>query len=149
MAEEKLPFIRNDLFKVPDSPNEKPYLVGSKCNSCERIFFPRRSICPDCRKENTMGDLPLSRKGIVRTGVIAHTAPLGFKPPYAMAWIDLPEGVRIFSPVVDDELLRQFLIPGTDSLQSGFNVELVIEKVREDDDGNDVIGYKFRALQNN
>lgn len=146
MVEEGLPFVRNDLFKMPASSETKPYLVGSRCTSCRRTFFPRRAICCDCLKENTMEEIPLSRRGEIYTGVIAHTAPLGFKAPYAMAYIDLPEEVRLFSQLVNGERLKEFLIPGTDSLRPGIEVELVIEKIREDDAGNDVIGYKFRPI---
>ncbi len=144
---ESIPFIREDLFKIPASPGEKPYLVGSRCTNCGRVFFPRRTVCCDCLIADTMKEKPLSRTGKISAGVIAQTAPLGFKPPYATAFIDLPEGIQLFAQLVDGELLRECLIPGTDCLQPGTEVELTIEKIREDDAGNDVIGYKFKPLK--
>ena len=94
-----------------------------------------------------MEELPLSRRGKISAGVIAHVAPVGFKPPYAMAYVDLPEGVRLFSQLTDVELCNEFVVPGTELLQPGTEVELVIEKIREDDAGNDVIGYKFKLVK--
>ena len=145
MAEKRLPFIRDDLFRIPSSG--EPYLIGSRCTSCGRVFFPRRTICCDCLLEGTMEEMPLSRRGKVYFGVIAHTAPLGFEAPYVVGYIDLPEGVRLFSQLVDGELYKDLVLPGTEILRPGTEVELVIEKIREDDTGSDVIGYKFKPVK--
>ena len=37
--------------------------------------------------------------------------------------------------------------PVEDCLHIGMEVELVIDKIREDEQGNEVIGYKFRPVQ--
>ena len=87
-----------------------------------------------------MEEVPLSTRGAIDTFTVIHVAPLGFKAPYVQAFVNLPEGVRIFS-----------LITGCDPLQNdlkdGSEVELVIEKIREDEKGNDLIGYKFRPVK--
>lgn len=146
-SEECLPFIRNDLFIIPSSGLEKPFLLGSKCSKCGRVFFPKRSVCPDCLEEGTMGNLRLSNKGKLHVGVIAHAAPVGFKHPYVVGYVDLPEGVRIFSQIKDAKICEDFLQPGTEMLIPGIEMELIVEKIREDDEGNDVIGYKFAPIK--
>lgn len=146
-SQERLPFIRNDLFVVPSSHSEKPYLLGSKCTKCGRVFFPRRTICSDCLIEVALEDLPVGRRGKLHVGSIAHTAPIGFKPPYVVGYIDLPEGLRIFSEIKDFQICQDFLIPGTEMLIPGTEMELIIEKIREDEEGNEVIGYKFMPIR--
>ena len=146
-SEEHMPFIRNDLFVVPHDGSGEPFLLGSKCTRCGRAFFPRKTVCPDCLIEGTMQDLPLSTRGKLYTGTIAHTAPLGFKPPYVVGYTDLPEGVRVFSEIKDFQICQDYLVPGTEMLAPGTEMELVIEKIREDDEGNDVIGYKFMPVK--
>jgi len=55
-----------------------------------------------------------------------------------MGFVELPEGVRV-----------QTLFTGCDpdSLEIGMDVELVIEKLFEDQEGHDVITYKFRPVE--
>jgi uncharacterized OB-fold protein len=57
--------------------------------------------------------------------------------PYAFGYVELPEGVRIES-----------LFTGCDfeNLEIGLCVELVLEKISEDEQGNDVVCHKFRPL---
>jgi uncharacterized protein len=64
-------------------------------------------------------------------------APYKGPVPYALAWVELPEGVRFETLLTDCNF---------DALQVGMEVELVIEKLHEDEDGNEVLAYKFRPL---
>ncbi len=131
--------IREGLFYQPISPNERPYLIGSKCNLCGYVSFPKRVICPMCLKEGTMKEVPLSNKGKINTFTISRVAPVGFKAPYIQAYVDLPEGPKVFSLITGCE-------PSGEALQIGTEVELVIDKIREDDEGYEIIGYKFRPI---
>ncbi len=114
------------------------YLIGSKCRTCGRVFFPRCVACLVCMTE-TVEEIPLSRRGTIDTFTVVHVAPIGFKPPYIQAFVDLPEGPRIFSLITGCDPLKN-------DLKEGAPVEIVIEKVREDEKGNDLIGYKFRPI---
>ena len=138
------PFLRQDLFKVPSSPDEKPYLIGGKCKRCGRYFFPRKTVCSSCLEEGTMQDVPLSRRGKIHESCCSFVAPVGYKAPHIAAWIDLPEKIRIFAILegVDVSLLR----PEDAPLNPGTEVELVIGKIREDERGEDVIAYKFKPV---
>ena len=71
------------------------------------------------------------------TFTITHQGPKGFTTPYASGYIDLPEGVRIYSLLTDWNSVK---------LEPGLEMELVLGKICEDTEGNDLIGYKFRPL---
>ena len=121
-------------------PDEKPYLIGGKCTSCGKVTFPKTYVCSVCMTEGSIEEVPLGTRGVIDTFTVIHVAPLGFRAPYVQAFVNLPEGLRIFS-----------LITGCDPLQNdlkdGSEVELVIEKIREDEKENDLIGYKFRPVR--
>ena len=127
------------IFHEATSSTDKPHLIGSKCRACGRVFFPKRSICRVCMLEDTMEEIPLSTRGKIDTFTVVRVAPLGFKAPYIQAFVDLPEGQRIFSLITGCE-------PSEDALKEGQEVELVIDKITEDEKGNDLIGYKFRPV---
>jgi uncharacterized OB-fold protein len=127
------------MIHEPSGPADKAYLIGSKCRLCGRVFFPKCSVCRVCMTDNTIEEIPLSTKGVIDTFTVVHVAPLGFKAPYIQAFVDLPEGPRIFSLITGCDPLEN-------SLQEGTVVEIVIEKITKDERGNDLIGYKFRPV---
>jgi uncharacterized OB-fold protein len=122
------------------SPSDKSYLIGSRCRVCGRTFFPKQSVCRICMVDDTMEETALSTKGKIDTFTVVHVAPMGFKAPYIQAFVDLPEGPRIFSLITGCE-------PSEDALKTGVEVEVVIDKITEDEKGNDLIGYKFRPIE--
>ncbi len=136
MEKKSLPMLPGIIHEA-QGPQDHAYLIGSKCWNCGRVFFPKCSACRACMTDDAIEETPLSTKGRIDTFTVVHVAPVGFKAPYIQAFVDLPEGPRIFS-----------LISGCDPLENdlhdGSEVELVIEKIREDEKGNDLIGYKFR-----
>jgi uncharacterized OB-fold protein len=79
----------------------------------------------------------LSSRGRLFTFTINHQGPKEFSTPYASGFIDLPEGVRIYSLLTDWQ---------TKDLKIGAEMQLVIEKIKEDDEGNVVLGYKFQPI---
>jgi len=121
-------------------PGERPYLIGGKCKTCGKVCFPKAYVCSVCMTADSMEEVPLSTRGLIDTFTVIHVAPLGFKAPYVQAFINLPEGVRIFSLITGCDPLHN-------DLKDGSEVELVIEKIREDEKGNDLIGYKFRPVE--
>ncbi len=132
--------IREGILHLPTSPKENPYLIGSKCSHCGNVSFPKKVVCPACVRDDTMQEIPLSRIGKINSFTVAHVAPPGFKAPYIVAYVDFPEVSRVFGLVTGCE-------PVEESLQIGMEVEVVVDKIREDDKGNDLIGYKFRPVK--
>lgn len=88
--------VRQGLFYQPTSPDEKPYLIGSKCSACGYVAFPKRPVCPICIREGTMNEIALSTRGRINTFTISRVASIGFKAPYIQAYVDLRRGQGYF-----------------------------------------------------
>ena len=136
MAEKKKVPLKEGLFHESASPGDPPYLIGTKCVACGYVAFPRAVVCPSCMKENSMQEVPLSRRAKLDTFTVLRQAPSGFTAPYVVGTVTLPEGVKIFTIITGVE-------PRDDALKIGQEMELVIEKVREDEKGNEIIAWKF------
>ena len=112
-------------------------LLANKCKACGQVFFPKVSPCFTCFNDD-MEELTLSRRGELYSYTIGRMASLHFQPPYALGYVVMPEGVRIFSPleVAEDEF---------EKLRVGMEMEVIIGKLWEEE-GNEVIGYKFKPV---
>lgn len=112
-------------------------LVGCRCRQCGQIIYPCREVCLNCMSRD-MEKLNLSRQGKLYSFTIVHMPSEHFKPPYAIGWIELPEGIRIFSQI------RGWQEP---SLEIGMEMELAVEKLWDDAE-KEVMGYIFRPSAN-
>jgi len=131
--------LREGIFRIPASPGEKPALVGSRCPRCGEHFFPKRAICLACGQVG-LGEAYLTGPGKIWTFTIARMTPPGslIEAPYVVAQVELPERVIVQSVLSDCDV---------DSVRVDMPVELVLEKVKEDEEGNDVVAFKFRLTQ--
>lgn len=129
--------VAEGLFTFPPTRDEPPALLASRCEVCGASFFPRRSQCPRCADGGRLVDSTLGCRGtIYACTVVRVPSPVGIEPPYAYGYVDIPkDGVRVFA---------LFTGASPESFAPGQEVELVLEPVRRDDQGRDVIGYKFR-----
>ncbi len=128
------------IFSYPLAEGEKPALLGSQCTKCGRSFFPKRSLCPGCFEEGTMKNMALDRRGVIYSSTVVRVpSPAGIKPPYAYGYVDIPgNNIRVFA-----------LFTGVDpnSFATGQEVELVLEPVTVNKQGQQVIGYKFKPIE--
>ena len=133
--------IRDGLFTLP-SLSQEPYLIGNKCLSCGEHYFPKAMTCHKCKslKDGGLEEAKLSRYGKLYTYGIVRVAPVGFTAPYAIGYIDLPEGLRVWSLISECDY---------NLLKIGMDMKLVVEKIKEDENGNDVVCYKFKPIQSN
>ena len=129
-------------------PPEEPHLIGTKCNSCGSVFFPRVKSCraPFCEQAKPAEDVLLSRRGKLFTFTVNYyQPPPPYHPPtpfapFAVAVVELPEGITV----------QGMVVPGHDekTLRIGMEMELVVDKLYEDEQGNDIMAWKFRPAQN-
>jgi hypothetical protein len=71
-----------------------------RCNSCRKVYFPPRPFCPSCAsREVTV--FRASGKGRLYSYVIHHRPVPGFTPPYAIAVVELDEGPRMMTNIVE------------------------------------------------
>jgi uncharacterized protein len=76
-------------------------LLGQRCGDCQRFAHPPRPMCPHCHSLKRE-IVRLSGRGTVYSWVIPrHPAPLGFSEAPVVALIELEEGIRLVSNVVD------------------------------------------------
>lgn len=88
-----------------------------------------------------MEQITLSRRGkLYSYSLIQGGAPAGFQVPYAVGYVDLPEGIRLFCQLVDCE-------PYDEILQFGIDVEMIVGRITGDEFGNDLMGYQFRPVR--
>ena len=110
-------------------------LLANRCKSCGHIFFPKAVFCLTCYGED-MEELKLGRRGKLYSYTVGNMPSSHFQPPYAIGYVDMPEGVRIFAPLKMTEG-KPFKI--------GMEMEVVTEKLWQEGD-NEVIGYKFKPV---
>ena len=136
----KIP-IDKELWEQPETPNEKPRLLGSHCAACGETYFPRKKKgwCLRCHKK-TLADVKLDNKGKIASFTIVEQAPAGgfYKGtvPYAFGFVDLTDQVRIKTLFTND-----FKI-----LKIGSEVELVIDTLYVDEQGNEVTTFRFQPV---
>lgn len=76
-------------------------LLGQRCADCSRLVHPPRPMCPSCQslKRETV---KLSGRGTVYSWVIPrHPPAVGFAEPPIVALIELEEGIRLVSNVIE------------------------------------------------
>jgi len=125
-------------------PSDRPSLIGSRCKSCGTYCFPKNSMCPnpDC-KNKEMEQMLLSRKGKLWSYTVHYyQPPPPFRAsdpfmPFGVGVIELPEGLKVLSMLTTSD---------PNLLKIGMEMELLIDKMFEDKEGNEFLTWKFRPL---
>lgn len=78
-------------------------LLLPKCQDCGTYRFPPGPMCPQCRSTRTQWAVASGRGKVYSWVVVHHPILPIFAPevPYAVALIELEEGVRMASNIVD------------------------------------------------
>src|SRR5271170_5628027 len=72
-----------------------------RCDACANVYFPPRPFCPACASRK-VSVFKASGKAKLYSYVINHRpAAPGFTPPYAIAIVELDEGPRMMSNILD------------------------------------------------
>lgn len=129
--------ILEGLFEMFD---DGPHLIGGRCRECAEVTFPANPFCPRCCRQTTE-KIALGRRGVLYSFTIQRFRPpppyRGPDPfaPYGVGLIELPEGLRVTAVLEESDPER---------LRVGMEMGLLITKFFVDDDGNEVMGYKFK-----
>ena len=136
-AEKKIIPLQEGLFE--QGSDGKYHLLASRCNSCRRTFFPKRKYCGKCGSPDSVEVITLSDRGKVFsfTQIDRKSMYTIIEPPYMEAEVEMPEGVNIFT--VLDKCDPQ-------KVDFGMEVEIYVDKVKQDEQGNDVIAFKFKPV---
>ena len=115
----------------------QPRLMGGLCAECGAKVFPKPKICSACWATDQQ-DLALATRGKLYSFSVVHAARKGWPSPYAIAYVDLDDGVRICAPLEAD--LSQ--PPPLD-----IAVELIVGPLRVEADGSPVLSHRFKRVQ--
>jgi len=119
--------------------DNQPHLVGTQCSTCGAAFFPPRYICSYCLTDEGVQKARLGNKGKLYSYTIIHVASKEFNPPYAFGFVIIePENIRIPTVLTGFDL--------DEELKSGTEMEMVIETLRHDEHGNEIVSYMFRPV---
>lgn len=113
---------QNKLYPFFDALKEGR-LINSECPNCKEMFWPPRSICPNCL-DDKLEWKELSTEGTVAAFSVQESGvPLGFKAPLIFAVVEIENRVRLFTHLVDSEVK---------DVEIGIKVKLAVEKVDGD-----------------
>jgi len=132
--------IKNGLFHIPATRDDKPYLIGSRCRICGNTAFPKKVVCVTCRQNDTMAEIALGPYGTLETYAVMRVGPPDFPPPYMVGYVRMKEGPLVFAQITGCEIEDDALEPGTE-------MELIIDKIKKDSKGNNVLAWKFKPVK--
>ena len=77
-------------------------LTGVRCGHCGELAIPPKEFCSACG-QHAWEPVPLSGDGVVTSYTVIRVAPSGHaaEAPYAVAVVQLKEGVSLLGRVVD------------------------------------------------
>lgn len=112
-------------------------LEAGRCKGCGKISFPPRSKCPKCGGAE-MEKTVLPDHGVVKTFTVIHTPPSQFsdEAPYAVGIVELANGVKITSQIVDCPL---------EDVKIGQKVKIEFRRVQADGEAG-VICYGYKCV---
>lgn len=100
--------------------------VVQHCGSCDSYIYYPRVICPYCGDSSRLSYRESEGRGTVYTFTVCHRPGHPYfkdAVPYVVAMVELAEGVRIMSNIVDCD---------PDEVYIGMPVQVVLEPVNDD-----------------
>jgi uncharacterized OB-fold protein len=142
--------IKKGVIKFPESADDRPCLIGSKCKSCGDVSYPARYFCPKCGSEGEA--FHFGAFGEIITHTTVYQGGFGIKTPYAVGMIHFPElndpELTIVAQIVDCE---------PDEVYIGMPEEMIIDRTRLTLVGGFmkmmgmppeyVVGFKYRPIK--
>jgi uncharacterized OB-fold protein len=127
-------------------PSENPALLGSRCTACGIVSFPAAESCMACSgQEVSVEELP--RRGTLWTWTVQQFMPKtpynsGETPetfqPFGVGYVELPGGVRVEGRLTESD---------PDRLRIGMEMDVVFDTYRVEENGDEVIGFFFRPVE--
>jgi uncharacterized OB-fold protein len=117
----KPPMAEDNAWWWEQAANDK--LVIQRCTGCSALRHPPRPMCDGCRSTEWDFIESSGRGTLASFTVLHHPQVPGYEYPLTIALVDLEEGTRIVSELVDCE---------RESVSIGMSVEA---RIHEDEDG--------------
>ena len=84
-------------------------LLLQSCTACKHVYFPPRPFCAVCGSRE-VSVVEASGKATLHSYVIHHRKVPGFTPPYAIAVVELAEGPRMMTNIIDSPQTPEALV---------------------------------------
>jgi|TARA_B100000959_G_scaffold236214_1_gene254912 hypothetical protein len=123
--------VSNERVIPEPTPETQHYWDGArqgelrlqKCDSCHSIYFPPRPFCPECGSCE-VSVVTATGRATLYSYVINHLPSPGFESPFAIAVVELEEGPRLMSNIVDCEQTPE-------ALQLDMPLEVTFQKLSD------------------
>jgi uncharacterized OB-fold protein len=138
MADYKKPLPQSDPVTAPYWESLKAHAMKiQRCNDTGKFFFYPRGLSPFTFSDNISWELVSGKGNIYAFTIVQLNRAPGFADelPYVVALIELDEGVRVMSNVID-------VTPDPQHVKVGMPVELVYDDVTDE-----ITLPKFRPAQ--
>lgn len=114
------------------TPESKPFfealkqhrLLIQRCRECDHAYYYPRPFCPACLSASVEWE-EASGKGKLYSFVINHRSAPGFIAPYIIAVVELDEGPRMMTNLIEVE-------PDPEMVHCEMQVEIVFDDVDGD-----------------
>ncbi|MEW5759470.1 MAG: Zn-ribbon domain-containing OB-fold protein [Candidatus Thermoplasmatota archaeon] len=114
-------------------------LIGTKCQCCDKIYFPPRSLCLNCHRKSIgkMEKVKLKETGEIVSYTVIHETSKEFEMqvPYIIGIIQMDDGPKLTSQIIEIK---------PEEVKIGMKVRATIRKLSEDGKSGIIhYGYKF------
>ena len=123
-------------------PSDDPRLIAARCEDCSTVTFPRSAELhrPNCRGER-VSTIELSGTGTLVSYTIQRfpppypyiSDPDAFEP-YGIGTVELPDGIQVPGQITGIDI---------EDIEVGLEVDVVIETLYVDEDGNEALTWKW------
>ena len=112
-------------------------LEAGKCAGCGSVHFPPRRICRECHGRE-FETVILPDEGKVVTFTVIRVAPSAYtdEAPYAVALVELTDGTRLMSQIVDCD---------PEQIELEMPVKIEFRKILEDGEAG-MIAYGYKCV---
>jgi uncharacterized OB-fold protein len=126
-----------DRLRVGDDADDVT-LLGTRCRACSSAFLGAVRFCRRCTSDD-LEAIELTPAGTLHSYTVVYRAGGTWSgpEPYALGEVLLPEGVLVASRIVDWDEGEQ--------LELGSDYELTSEVVDHDEEGNEIIIYRWQS----
>ena len=131
---------------ILDISGDGPRLRGMRCKTCDNHVFPFQKGCPKCAGTD-VEPVDLGTRGTLWAWTIqgfppkappylGETDPEKFRP-YGIGYVELPGQTKVEARLTESDPTK---------LAEGMEMELTLEQVGKDEDGNDIVTYAFKPI---
>lgn len=122
------------IWHEPD--DGKVQLIGMRCPNCGEITFPKTSRCLYCQNEEVEEYLLKNEGTVTAASVVTRPPAKHYRGPvpFAIGFVELEDELRVWTPLASSD---------PEVFKSGMEVELVLQDLYQNDEGDTVVGFAF------